>query len=435
MKLEQLRSKRNEAAVKVKAIADLEANGATLTAEQMAEFEENYAAVESLDAQVKRAERSQGVQARLDEPRPSVGAMQFGSTLPGAGPVHPGGPEASREFATLNEWSTALAGHFATKGRVTDQRLEYGEPSQRGEQNMGDGPSGGFMVPKQFRGELLSVDQAAAAVRPRARVIPAGTPPDAEISMPALDQSSAQNMYGGVEVAWIAEGGTKPPTDAKLREVRLAPKEVAATVVLTDKLLRNWQAAGAILSELLRKAMGAAEDAGFINGSGVGRPLGFLGSGALITVNRAGANTIAYEDVVAMEASLLAGAQPVWLTTRRAVGELRMMEDTEGHLIWTSGNAVEGRPPTLLGYPVLVVPRMPALGTLGDLVLVDLSYYLIKDGSGPFIASSEHVHFATNKTVIKAFWNVDGAPWLNTPIVQENGDTQSPFVALDVPSA
>ena len=77
---------------------------------------------------------------------------------------------------------------------------------------------------------------------------------------------------------------------------------------------------------------------------------------------------------------------------------------------------------------------MPQLGARGDLALVDLSYYLIKDGSGPFIASSEHVHFTTNKTVIKAFWNVDGAPWLNTPIVQENGDTQSPFVVLDVPS-
>src|SRR5690606_26105828 len=121
----------------------------------------------------KRAERTNGVQQRLEEPRPSVGAMQFGAALPGnAGPVHPGGPEAKQDFASLDEWSTALAGHFATRGRVTDQRLEYGEPGLRGEQNMGDGPSGGFMVPKQFRGELLSVDQAAAAIRPRARVIP-----------------------------------------------------------------------------------------------------------------------------------------------------------------------------------------------------------------------------------------------------------------------
>lgn len=68
-------------------------------------------------------------------------------------------------------------------------------------------------------------------------------------------------------------------------------------------------------------------------------------------------------------------------------------------------------------------------------MLVDLTYYLIQDGSGPFVATSEHVYFAQNKTVIKTFQNVDGQPWLSEPIVGEGDTTQtmSPFVILDTP--
>ena len=74
---------------------------------------------------------------------------------------------------------------------------------------------------------------------------------------------------------------------------------------------------------------------------------------------------------------------------------------------------------------------MPALGSEGDLCLCDFSYYLIKDGSGPYVAASEHVYFKNNKTVIKAFWNVDGQAWMKEPLTLEDGSTQvSPFVFL-----
>jgi HK97 family phage major capsid protein len=78
--------------------------------------------------------------------------------------------------------------------------------------------------------------------------------------------------------------------------------------------------------------------------------------------------------------------------------------------------------------------RSVGLGSKGDIVLADWFYYVIKDGSGPFVAASEHVLFRQNKTVVKIFWNVDGAPWLTAPIKEENGYEVSPFVGLDVPA-
>jgi HK97 family phage major capsid protein len=72
------------------------------------------------------------------------------------------------------------------------------------------------------------------------------------------------------------------------------------------------------------------------------------------------------------------------------------------------------------------------VGTEGDLILADCSYYLIKNGSGPFVEASPHVYFTSNQTVIKAFWNVDGKPWLSQPIPLEGStsNTVSPFVVL-----
>ena len=108
------------------------------------------------------------------------------------------------------------------------------------------------------------------------------------------------------------------------------------------------------------------------------------------------------------------------------------MEDTAGSLIWMpNGNAINGMPGTLIGIPVLINNRSNTLGNQGDLMLCDLSYYYIKDGSGIFIASSEHVEFKKNKTLIKAFWNVDGQPAIEEPLTDENAEEISPFVELD----
>ena len=45
----------------------------------------------------------------------------------------------------------------------------------------------------------------------------------------------------------------------------------------------------------------------------------------------------------------------------------------------------------LLSHPVLLSGRLPTMGKRGDLMLIDGSKYVIKDGSGPFVAFSEYV--------------------------------------------
>jgi HK97 family phage major capsid protein len=299
------------------------------------------------------------------------------------------------------------------------------------EMSMGDATSGGVLVPDEFRPQILQVDPMATIVRPRATVIAAGSAPDAKVTLPAVDYGT--NMFGGAEVNWIGEGGSKPETDIDLVEVSLDPKEVAAFVTVTDKLLRNAPAAGPFVAQMLRTAISASEDYAFLRGTGTGQPKGLLSAACAVSVARATSAQVGFADVAAMFSRLLPESmgRAVWIANPTVLPELIDMADGNGHRIWINGDASKGVPGTLLGIPTLFSGRTPTLGTKGDLILADLSYYLIKDGYGPAIEASPHVKFTNNKTVIKAFWNVDGDGWLRSAVTLEDGSTTvSPFVVL-----
>lgn len=386
-----------------------------LTAEEQKTYDGMDADQKSLATQIRRSEELESVEAELDQKKPAVASRQAPTR----------GAEAKKDFDSFGEFM------YAVRFKPEDQRLSWQEnPALKAEQNMEDGASGGFMVPKQFSTEIMQVDAQEAIVRPRATVIPAGTPPDSSYTIPALDQTGTVpgNVYGGVVVNWLEEGGTKEETDAKFRQIELKPHEVAGTITVTDKLLRNWTAAGPFLQGLLRGAVTQSSEDAYVNGNGVGKPRGYIGSGAAYLVTRTTPNLVKYADIVEMLARLM-GANGVWSGNRSILPQLMKLTDDDGRLIWQP-SAREGEPDRLLGKPMLWNQRNPTLGTKGDLTLADFSHYLIKDGSGPFVAASEHVKFTQNKTVIKIFWNVDASPWLTAPFKQEKGYEVSPFVVL-----
>jgi len=419
---------------RAKLVADMQAilqvaEGADrdLEAAEQEQFDALKAEKEKLDKRIERAGVVEEAEAHLDAPRPA--AARGNGIIPRAN-----APEASREFETFGQFLHAV------RFNHNDPRLNYVESTHdtgelSAEMRMDNDTQGGFMVPHQFRQDLFSIPAQEALVRPRAQVIPAGSPPDSGITIPALDQTGSSqpgSNYGGVTVQWIAEGASKPDTNAALRNITLTPHEVAGTMVVTDKLLRNWQAAEAFLKGLLRGAVTAAEDYAFLRGNGVGQPLGVINAGASYVVTRTTGNLVKYADLVNMVARLLmrGGTSPVWSMPQSVLPQIATLVDPLGNYIFVQ-NARDGFAGTLLGYPVRWNNRAPALGSKGDVVLADWSYYLIKDGSGPFVAASEHVLFQSNKTMIKVFWNVDGAPWLTAPFKEENGYEVSPFVVLN----
>ena len=398
-----------------------------LTEERKKEFDELTAKIDAAQDTLQRAEALASRERELATSERQVPADDPSPTV-----THRVETGARRddpdEFRSLGEFLYTVA------KRPGDARLQdlYKERENR-EQSFGVDEAGGFAIPDQFLATLMQVTPEEAVVMPRATVIPAGSPPDARIHMPTLDQTAAEsNLYGGVEVAWIGEGDVKPATEFALKEVELTPNELAAHIPMTDKLLRNWAAASTVAETQLRRALIAAQEDAFIGGNGIGRPLGYQSSNAVIEVGRDTAGEVQYDDIVAMyEASY--GTGLVWIGTRRVKGQLMRMTDDAQQLIWQP-DARAGVAGTVLGIPFLEYHRGPQLGARGDLALVDLSYYLIKQGSGPFVAFGHSGDdFVRNKQRIKIFTNVDGKPWLTEPLEHDNGDEASPFVLLDVP--
>jgi len=82
------------------------------------------------------------------------------------------------------------------------------------------------------------------------------------------------------------------------------------------------------------------------------------------------------------------------------------------------------------GRPVIVAEQSPLLGTPGDIILADLSQFVIveSDMKG---ALSMDVLFLQDKGVFRFVWRGNGAPIWATPITPYNGGaTRSPFVML-----
>jgi len=417
-KLKELRAKAEELIAKMRSLLDLaDTEKRDLTAEEAAQYATFETEADTTQRDIDRLEKleEREEQARAKDDKPYRANFK-------------------RSKDTPKEWRNIGEFIFAVRFNRDDPRLqdcEYRQFETR-EQSMGSGVEGGFALPEVFRPTLLSVTPQQAIFRPRCTVIPAGDPPDGKITMPALDQTAGENVYGGVVIAKTAEGGTKSETDLRLKEVSLEPGEAAGYITVSDKLLRNWQACAGLLGNQLRKAIIGWEDTQILTGNGIGGPLGVINAPARVNVSRGTASTIVTADINNMIARIKMGGNYLWVASQTTLPQLLTLRDAGSFNLFVT-NYANPIPMSLLGIPLMFADRSPALGSTGDLILVDMSYYLIKDGSGPFVEASQHVFFTSNKTVIKAFWNVDGKPWLSAPLPLEGAtsNTVSPFVVLN----
>ena len=365
-RIEQLRSQYAEIVAKMRGILDkADEEKRDLTEEETRSYEQFEADSEKIKAQVAREERLSvaelEMRRRIDDPlRPPV----------------TNAPPDKKEFKSLGEFL------YAVRFTPTDPRL-----MELREQQMVVGESGGFAVPPAFIPTLLQVTPQDAIWRPRCTVIPAGDSPDTDLTMPALDQGTGSNMYGGVAVYATSEGATLTETDAKIREVKLQPHETGAFVTVTDKLLRNWSACSSLIQTLLRRALIAWEDTKILTGTGTSEPTGIINSPCKIAYTRATASQIAFTDIIGMYARLKFGGSPIWVASQTTLPQILVLQDASTRYIFQP-DARENVAGRLLGMPLLLADRAPALGSEGDIGLYDPAYYLLKDGAGISIALS-----------------------------------------------
>jgi HK97 family phage major capsid protein len=120
----------------------------------------------------------------------------------------------------------------------------------------------------------------------------------------------------------------------------------------------------------------------------------------------------------------------MWLINEDAEGQLEGISGASGAALYMPAGTGGNPYPLLKGRPVLVAEQCPALGNVGDIVLVDPSQYIVVD-AGMNTALSVHARFDNDEVVFRFTWRIDGKGAYSTPIIPYNGSsTRSPFIAL-----
>ncbi|HRY87195.1 MAG TPA: phage major capsid protein [Rubrivivax sp.] len=320
------------------------------------------------------------------------------------------------EHKSLGDWLAKTA-----SGEI--ERKDFGEAS---------GGVGGYMVPDQFVPQILNIPMEKAVVRPRATVVPMGSD---TARVPALNADShATNFYGGMLGYWLSEAAAITATSWTAKEVPLAVNTLAAAGKVSKQLLADSPLG---MSEVIARSFGEVisfmEDQAFFDADGTGKPQGVIGSGCEVAQARAGAGDVQAADLYNMLSVFLGDeGRAVWCANRSIIPKLYAIKDgANNQLFIPNAYGIGPKPtPTLLGIPIVWTEKCSALGTKGDLILADWSYYLIGDRQQVVVDWSDHVAFLNLQSTVRLYERVDGKPWMDATHTPRKGAARSPFVIL-----
>jgi HK97 family phage major capsid protein len=346
--------------------------------------------------------------------------------------------KAAMPWASLGEQLKAVY-VAATQPHRTDERLKAQKAILGANETV---PSdGGFLVQPNFSSEIFRAATEVGQVVPRVRRIPIGAGANGLI-MNAVDETSRAtgSRWGGVQAYWAAEGDTATATKPKFRQMELKLNKLMAVMYATDELLADTTALGAIAQQALSEEITWTAENAIFRGTGAGQPVGIIGHASTVSVAKETnqpAATILVNNIFKMWARMWSRsrANAVWFVNQDIEPQLLALEFPVG-----TGGMPAYMPPgglsqspygTLLGRPIIPVEYASTLGTVGDIILADLTQYIMIDKGGIQAAESMHVQFLTDQMAYRWTYRLDGQPAWRTTLTPANGSaTLAPFVTL-----
>lgn len=382
-------------------------------------------------------------QAKVKEEQDRDAAGEVNRSTDAAGRTVPAAPKAGDEkkFKSFGEQLSLIAQAGMNKNVQVDPRLTWGKAAGANETIPSEG---GFLVQEDFSDRLLTLAHETGEIINRVTNIPISSNSNG-LKLPTIDETSRArgSRWGGVRAYWLAEGEQKIDSKPRFGEISLGLNKLAALGYATDELLQDSNALERVMLQAFAEEIRFEVEDSIINGNGVGKPLGIMNSGAVITIpggaSQAG-STINFANLVAMMERLPVRSRrnAVWLVGEGVETALFsvMLPGGAGYPVFlpvgqnaaTAGNSVLG---TLFGRPVIPVEYLPTLGSAGDIMLVDLTEYLTIDKGGIQSAESMHVRFVFDEMCFRMVYRIDGQPAWRQPVTAANGAfTKSPFIAL-----
>ena len=345
MTIQELREKRNTAWNAAKAFLESHrTEKGTLTAEDDATYTRMEQDIADLGKEIARLERQEALDAELSKP---VGTPLTSKPATGKQP----------------EVKTGRASDEYRKGMLTALRTNFRQVSNVLQE--GVDADGGYLVPEEYDRRLIQTLSEENIMRRLGHVIT--TSGEHKINIAATKPAAA----------WIEEGGALQFSDATFAQILLDAHKLHVAIKVTEELL--YDSAFNLESYIIEqfgKALANAEEDAFLNGTGVGQPLGLfaeVGGGHVAGTLSA---ALKADDVLGLiyELKRPYRKNASFIMNDKTVAQIRKFKDNNGAYIWQPSYQA-GEPDRILGYSVHTSEYVPE----NAIAFGDYSYYNIGD--------------------------------------------------------
>ena len=345
MTIQELREKRNTTWNAAKAFLESHrTEKGTLTAEDDATYTRMEQDIVDLGKEIARLERQEAMEAELNKPvnTPLISKPACGKQ-----------PEAK----------TGRASDEYRKGMLTALRTNFRQVSNVLQE--GVDADGGYLVPEEYDRRLIQTLSEENIMRRLGHVIT--TSGEHKINIAATKPAAA----------WIEEGGALQFSDATFAQILLDAHKLHVAIKVTEELL--YDSAFNLESYIIEqfgKALANAEEDAFLNGTGVGQPLGLfaeVGGGHVAGTLSA---ALKADDVLGLiyELKRPYRKNASFIMNDKTVAQIRKFKDNNGAYLWQPSYQA-GEPDRILGYSVHTSEYVPE----NAIAFGDYSYYNIGD--------------------------------------------------------
>lgn len=426
--LKELRARLGEIKTEAQAILDAadEKNDGEFTDEQQEQFDALMAERDKVEASIERKRKVE----EMEEP---TGRRTPAQQPPSADVHHVREAvedDPKRGFSNMADFAETVEQACKPGGEVDKRLRVLGAPTNFHRET---GSSDGYMVPPAMREEIWQLvfqDEGLMAT--------IGPEPTESNSVQLYADESTPWGSTGVQANWASEGSQFDPsrltTDA--RNVQL--HKLYAFVLATEELRADAPRLNNRLQVQAAQAIRYKAEEAIVNGDGVGKPLGWMKSGALVSQAKEGgqsADTITAANVAKMYSRLLmlGVRDPFWLINQDALPQLLTMTLGDNSVYMPPSSGFTQAPGGFLfGRPVKFSEYASTLGDKGDIQLVAPNgYYLTNKAGGIDFAASMHLYFDYDIEAFRWTFRLGGQPYLSAPVSPAKGSTtRSHFVTL-----
>lgn len=343
-------------------------------------------------------------------------------------------------------WGFKSFGDFAASVRIAHPAMSQGKIDPRlinapsTYSTEGTGADGGFAVPPDFRAEIWEKVMGEDSLLQFCDRLETSSN---TITFPK-DETTPWQTSGGVLAYWASEASQLTQSKVALEAETLKLDKLTALVPVTEELLEDAPALDAYLSRKVPQKMNYKIADGIINGTGAGEPTGILNAGCLTSVTKdsgQSADTISVANVVGMWSRCYAPcrSRAIWIYNQDIEPQLLTMTISGAssgvYPVYLPPGGLSDSPyGRLMGRPCLPHQAAKTLGDKGDILLLDLSQYLVVYKTGGIRqAASIHLYFDYDMVAFRFTFRITGQPWWRTYITPASGSSNylSCFVSLD----